>query len=214
MLESALLALAFVAAQEAPLPPPPAEEFVRAVRVEAAPKEGLEAFVGLVAGRPLDREVVRRAVELMFATGRYEDVLVELRRQEGEDGIEVVFRPRPAPLLVAVRVVGDHVVSAGSARRSARLRAGEPLWPSRLERAARDIGLALARRGHLEALVEPEVARVPGGADAVFRARASAGGARGSKEPRTSRRCASTSWRGPAPPRSSAGRRRSRRETR
>jgi outer membrane protein assembly factor BamA len=172
MLESALLALAFVAAQEAPLPPPPAEEFVRAVRVEAAQKEGLEAFVGLVAGRPLDREVVRRAVELMFATGRYEDVLVELRRQEGEDGIEVVFRPRPAPLLVAVRVVGDRVISAGSARRSARLRAGEPLWPSRLERAAREIGLALARRGHLEALVEPEVARVPGGADAVFRVRA------------------------------------------
>jgi outer membrane protein assembly factor BamA len=172
MLESALLALAFVAAQEAPLPPPPAEEFVRAVRVEAAQKEGLEAFVGLVPGRPLDREVVRRAVELMFATGRYEDVLVELRRQEGEDGIEVVFRPRPAPLLVAVRVVGDRVVSAGSARRSARLRAGEPLWPSRLERAAREIGLALARRGHLEALVEPEVARVPGGADAVFRVRA------------------------------------------
>ena len=172
MLESALLALAFVAPQETPLPPPPAEEFVRAVRVEAAQREGLEAFVGLVAGRPLDREAVRRAVELMFATGRYEDVLVELRRQEGEDGIEVVFRPRPAPLLVAVRVVGDRVVSAGSARRLARLRAGEPLWPSRLERAAREIGLALARRGHLEALVEPEVARVPGGADAVFRVRA------------------------------------------
>jgi len=64
------------------------------------------------------------------------------------------------------------VISPGSARSTARLRAGEPLWPSRLERAARDIALALARRGHLEALVEPEVARVPGGADAVFRVRA------------------------------------------
>ena len=97
MLASALLALALVAPQEAPLPPPsaPAEEFVRAVRVEAAPKEGLEPFVGLVPGRPLDREAVRRAVELMFATGRFEDVLVELRRQEGEDGVEVVFRPAP-----------------------------------------------------------------------------------------------------------------------
>ncbi|HYN04069.1 MAG TPA: BamA/TamA family outer membrane protein [Vicinamibacteria bacterium] len=174
MLESTLLVLALVAPQEAPLPPPsaPAEELVRAVRVEAAPKEGLEAFVGLVPGRPLDREAVRRAVELMFATGRFEDVLVELRRPEGEAGVEVVFRPLLAPLLVAVRIEGDPVISPGSARSTARLRAGEPLWPSRLERAARDIALALARRGHLEALVEPEVARVPGGADAVFRVRA------------------------------------------
>jgi outer membrane protein assembly factor BamA len=174
MLAGALLALAVVARQEGPSPPrsAPAEEFVRAVRVEAAQSEGLAPFVGLVPGRPLDREAVRRAVELMFATGRFEDVLVELRRPEGEDGVEVVFRPRPAPLLVAVRVVGDRVISAASVRRAARLRAGEPLWPSRLERAARDIGLALARRGHLEALVEPEVARVPGGADAVFRVRA------------------------------------------
>ncbi len=175
MLESTLLVLALGALQEAPLPPPSplaSEELVRAVRVEAAPKEGLEAFVGLVPGRPLDREAVRRAVELMFATGRFEDVLVELRRSEGEAGVEVVFRPLLAPLLVAVRIEGDPVISPGSAWSTARLRAGEPLWPSRLERAARDIALALARRGHLEALVEPEVARVPGGADAVFRVRA------------------------------------------
>jgi outer membrane protein assembly factor BamA len=174
MLESVLLALVLAAAQEAPLSPPSAtgEPVVRAVRVEAGEKERLEAFVGLVPGQTLDREAVRRAVELMFATGRFEDVVVELRRQEGEDGVEVVFRPRPAPLLVAVRVEGDRVLSAGSARSLARLRAGEPLWPARLERAARDIALALARRGRLEALVEPGLAEVPGGADAVFRVRA------------------------------------------
>jgi hypothetical protein len=71
-----------------------------------------------------------------------------------------------------VRVQGDPVIGARGAFRTARLRAGEPLWPARLERAARDIGLALARRGHLEALVEPETVAVPGGADAVFRIRA------------------------------------------
>ncbi len=172
MLAGTLLVLALGSSQEAPLPAAPAEEFVRAVRVEAEQSERLLPFVGLVPGRPLDREAVRRAVELMFGTGRFEGVDVELERREGEAGVEVVFRPLPAPLLHAVRIEGDRVVSAGSAARTARLRAGEPLWPSRLERAARDIGLALARRGHLEALVEPEVARVPGGADAVFRIRA------------------------------------------
>ena len=169
MLESALLVLALAAP---PIEPPPAEEFVRVVRVEAEHKERLAPFVGLVPGRPLDREAVGRAVELMFATGRFSDVVVELIRTEGEEGMEVVFRPKPAPLLVAVRVEGDAVIGAQSAMRTARLREGEPLWPARLERAAREIGLALARRGHLEALVEPEAVPVTGGADVVFRIRA------------------------------------------
>jgi outer membrane protein assembly factor BamA len=172
MLAGALLVLALAATEEPPVRPAPVTEFVRAVRVDSARAEELLPFVGLVPGRPLDREAVRRTVELMFGTGRFEGVEVELRRQEGEEGVEVVFRPRPAPLLVEVRVAGDRVLSAGSARRAARLRPGEPLWPSRLDRAARDIGLALAQRGRLEALVEPEAVRVPGGADAVFRIRA------------------------------------------
>jgi len=169
MLARALLVLALGAPQEAPVPTGPTAEFVRDVRVESPDRERLLPFVGLVRGRPLDAEAVRRAVELMFATGRFEDVTVELQREAGAEGVLVVFRPLPAPLLAAVRVEGDRVVSAGRAARIARLRAGEPLWPSRLERAARDIGLALAQRGHLEALVEPQAVRVPGGADAVFR---------------------------------------------
>ena len=66
------------------------------------------------------------------------------------------------PLLREVRVTGDAVLSASRVRRLARLRQGEPLWPQRLERAGRDVGLALVDRGHLEALVEPEAVRVPG----------------------------------------------------
>jgi outer membrane protein assembly factor BamA len=149
---------------------PPAGELVRAVRVEAEHGERLLPYVSLVPGQPLDREAVRHAVELMYATGTFDDIVVELVR--AEEGLEVVFRPRPAPLLRAVRIEGDRVVSPASALRTARLRPGEPLWPARLERAARDIALALARRGHLEALVEPSAVPVPGGADALFRVRA------------------------------------------
>ena len=168
MLAGVLLALTV----GAPPGAAPAGELVRAVRVEAEQRERLLPFVGLVLGRPLDREAVRRAVELMYATGSFDDIVVELVRVEGEEGVEVVFHPHPAPLLVGVRVEGDHVMSAGRAARTARLRVGEPLWASRLERAGRDIGLALARRGRLEALVEPDAVPVPGGAEAVFRIRA------------------------------------------
>jgi len=172
MLAGGLLALSLAASAAPVAPAAAAGELVRAVRVDSADRGRLLPFVGVVPGQPLDPEAVRRAVELMFATGRYEDVVVDAVREEGEAGVEVVFRPRPAPLLVQVRVEGDRVLSPGRAARIARLRPGDPLWPSRLDRAARDIGLALARRGHLEALVEPQAVRVPGGADALFRIRA------------------------------------------
>lgn len=149
----------------------PETEFVRSVRVVAEDEARLSSFVGLVPGRPLDPEAVRRAVELIYATGRFEDVRVELVRRPGEDGVDVLFHPLPAPLLVAVRVEGDQVISPGAIARLTRLRSGEPLWPARMERAARDVALSLARRGRLEALVEPETRRVPRGADAVFRIR-------------------------------------------
>jgi outer membrane protein insertion porin family len=169
MLVPLLVALAGVPAA-APAPPP--EEYVREVRIETDHPERLARFVGLVPGRPFDPEMVRHAVELMYATGEFEDVLVEVERPPTGEGIDVVFRPRPAPLLVDVRVEGDHVLSAGALRRAGHLRMGEALWPARLERAGRDAALELARRGHLEALVRVEAVRVPGGAAAVFHVRA------------------------------------------
>lgn len=144
-------------------------EMVRAVEVEAEQPERLRPLIDLEPGRPFDPEAVRRAVERLFASGRFEDVTVHLARDSGP-GVTVVFRPLPAPLLMAVRVQGDRVLSPRAVARVARLRAGEPLWPSRLDRAGRDLALALVRRGYVEAFVEPpRPVRVPGGADAVFR---------------------------------------------
>jgi outer membrane protein insertion porin family len=165
-------ALAIVLSPLASAPAAASPEFVRAVRVEARNKERLERFVGLVPGRPLDKEAVRRAVELIFATGRFEDVRVFVEREPGDPGVTVVFRPILAPLMVEVRVEGDRVLSPSSLARLARLRPGEPLWPARVDRAARDVALALVRRGYLEALVDRKVVRVADGAVAVFRIRA------------------------------------------
>ena len=96
MLTASVLALSLAA------PTPPAAtaaaagEVVRAVRVDSPDRERLRPFVGLAPGEPFDAEAVRRAVELMFATGRYEDVVVDVVR-EGEGGVDVAFRPRPVP---------------------------------------------------------------------------------------------------------------------
>jgi outer membrane protein insertion porin family len=169
----AAILLAAVSSPAAALAPVAPDEYVHAVRIEGQDPERLKRFVSLVPGRPLDPEAVQRTIELIHATGEFEDVRVRIERARGEDGVTVVIRPIPAPLLVEVRVEGDRVLSPGAVRKVTRLREGEPLWASRLDRAGRDLALDLAARGYLEAFVEsPEAVPVPGGADALFRVRA------------------------------------------
>ncbi len=147
-----------------------AEPPVRSVRVEAENPARYAEYVTIRAGVPLDPVAVRRTVDLFYATGEFEDVLVEA--DGGADGLDVVIRPRPAPLFSRVVVRGDRVKSPSDLRKIAHLRPGEPLWPARLERAGRDVALALSADGYLEAVVSAEVARTASGADAVFTVRA------------------------------------------
>ena len=145
---------------------------VASVRIAApaADVERLSRYVELKVGEPLQPEVLRHVVELFYATGDYEDVIVEA--EPGPGGLDVVFRPIPAPLLASVVVEGDRVISPGQVAHIARLRPRETLWTARRERAARDVAVALAERGYLEARVTASVRRVPGGADAVFAVKA------------------------------------------
>jgi len=163
-----LLALLVSASPVADDTPPLEGETLSSVRIEAAPEEvrRLEQYVEMRAGERLRAATVRHAVELFHATGDYEDVRVEARR--GPSGVDLVFRPVPAPLLAEVRVAGPPVLSPADAMKVARLRAREPLWPARLEEAAQDVALALVERGYLEAQVRAAAARRGPVADAVF----------------------------------------------
>jgi outer membrane protein insertion porin family len=126
-----------------------------------------QAFLEVHSGDTLSRAKIRHTVQLLYATGAFEDVRVEAE-PGGAGGVEVVFRPTWAPLLKNVRVSGDSVLSAGAVRKIARLRVGEPLWPTRLEKARKDIEAALTSLGYLEARVEATSARKERSADAVF----------------------------------------------
>jgi outer membrane protein insertion porin family len=139
-------------------------ELVHSVHLEAAPREvaQLARYLELRPGEPLTPELVRRAVETIFATGRYEDVQVEAN--PGPDGIDVTIRPVLAPLLLAVRIEG-----ARGLRGVTGLKRGESLWPRRLEAAGAELRKRLQARGYLAAAVEARVERLPEGADAVFR---------------------------------------------
>ncbi len=123
-------------------------------------------YLAIDTGRPLDPAQVRRTVELLHATGAYEDIVVEETDVPG--GAAVTVRLRPAPLLTGVVVEGDAVLSADDVRAAARLRRGEALWPQRLESAARDVAIALGRQGYLEARVTASPRREAAGSAAVF----------------------------------------------
>jgi outer membrane protein insertion porin family len=138
---------------------------VVSVAVEGAASD-VSRYVAIEAGRPLDPEQVRLTVELLHATGAYEDVVVE--EEEAPGGTAVTVRLLPAPLLTEAVVEGNAIVSPEEVRDVTRLRRGEPLWPERLESAARDLAVDLGRRGYLEARVTAAARRVAGGSSAVF----------------------------------------------
>jgi outer membrane protein insertion porin family len=175
-----LLACAPLLARAQPLPQTPAETLavdeagprpgdpVAEVRLDlpAHERERYLRYVELAPGRPYDHEDVRRAVELLYATGAFEDVHVQA--EATPDGWVFNLTPRPAPRLATVRVRGDAVLTPRALRRAARLGPAEVLFPARLERAARDVALALAAQGWLEARVTAQIAPSATGADAAF----------------------------------------------
>lgn len=166
-----LLAMAVMAA---PPQSPASQEPLRvaAVRIEASAEEAarLSGYLAVATGDVLRPEAVRHSVELLYATGEFADVRVEA--VERPEGVELLVRLVPAPLLQEVRVEGDTVLEPDRVRRIARLSPREPLWAARLERAGRDVALALAADGYLEAQARAEARPLPHGAAAVFELRA------------------------------------------
>src|SRR5262249_56311252 len=80
--------------------------------VRLVPEEpSLDRYLRLAAGQPYCAAAVAESVSLLFATGRFEDVVVEAERSPS--GLDVVFAPRPAPLLRDVVVEGDAILRAG-----------------------------------------------------------------------------------------------------
>jgi outer membrane protein insertion porin family len=142
------------------------------LEVPESEKPRLLRYVEIKAGDTVSATAVRRAVELLHATGEFVDVGVLARPDAA--GIVLVLRPSPAPLLADVRVE-SRALSPKVIRRVARLRPREPLWPARLEEVAQLTALDMVREGYLEARVTAvaQPARRAGSpwgaADAVFR---------------------------------------------
>jgi outer membrane protein insertion porin family len=141
---------------------------VTAVHLDLPPKDlpRYATYVDLRPGDALRRAQIRHIVQLLYATGAFEDVVVEAKKSPL--GVEVTFKPSWAPLLREVRITGDRLLSPKDVAKIAKLRKGEPLWDTRLEKAGRDVALSLTARGYLEARVGATSERHERVADAVF----------------------------------------------
>ncbi len=124
---------------------------------EGTPSAEFRPLVVLQPGQPLDPQAVRRSIDLLFATGRFADVVVQ-SRPDG-DGIAVQFDCTPVAKVHLVAVTGNTVLKRGDILAAARLTEGTDFYAEKLDEAKAGILQAYARRGWNQAQVTVTVVR-------------------------------------------------------
>jgi len=150
------VALLLLAAATALADPPQ----VTAVVLHLPPGLAARDFRPLVVvaeGQPLDPRAVRRSVALLFATGRFSDVVA--RAHPEPDGVAVEFDCSPVEQLHRVVVTGNEVLTRSEILTAAHLAEGSDFFAEKLEEARAGILQAYARRGWNEARVVVTVSR-------------------------------------------------------
>lgn len=151
----------------------------RIVSVEYSPAdilhpEDLAEIQVLKPGSPLRAEDVGAAVDRLFATGRFEDIVAEAEPSTG--GVIVRFVTTPARFVGGVSVEGKISIppSRGEVASAARLQLGMPFQEEDLKRATDRINRLFTSNGLYEAQVTPDLQRVGSSQEVLvtFRVRA------------------------------------------
>jgi outer membrane protein insertion porin family len=110
-------------------------------------------LVVVQVGQPLDPQAVRRSIELLFATGKFADVVVHSHPDGG--GVAVEFDCAPVAKVHLVEVSGNTVLTRNEVLAAARLPEGSDFFTEKVDEAKGGIILAYARRGwnHVEVTI-------------------------------------------------------------
>ena len=125
----------------------------------------LQPLLTVPRGAPLARREVRRTVQLLFATGRFSNVVARTRPLPPPDaGVVLVLECFRRQLVTAMEVESGArpALDPERVRRASGLTPGDELWPGRLDEAANRIRALHARHGWRAA----EVSVTAGGAGA------------------------------------------------
>ncbi len=167
-----LLALASGAAPLAPLrgqdslPAPVIDSLVVEgnVRLTAAQILGT---AGLVPGRPANYRDLQRAVQALFRTGQFDDIVLEQRGDA--DLVILAIKVKERPILVRWAVRGVELVPVRSVKERVKLVEGRPLDRGAVERARAAIDSLYHAKGYYNAAVKVlETADSPTQARVVF----------------------------------------------
>ncbi len=119
------------------------------------PEVRLRELIAVRPGAPLDAEDVRKSIQQMFATGRYNDIQVDAVRAGA--GVRVTFITTERWFIGPVHVVNVPAPPSPSQLVAAtNLVLGEPFSDERLQEAVRALRRMLAENGFHQAAIEPE----------------------------------------------------------
>jgi outer membrane protein insertion porin family len=119
-------------------------------------------------GEALDRELIRKSIQALFATGRFADIEAE-GEHTSEGKVRLEFFTSPNYFIGEVRVEGNpNRPSASQVANSSKLQLGEPFTTDKLERAVNNIQQLLEENGYYRASVEDEVIKHPETQQAEF----------------------------------------------
>lgn len=145
-----------LAAPAMALPPVPAEGTVTRVVVEGnrrIEEAVVLAAVGLRRGESLSPEKVRRDLKAVYATGFFEDVVVELLPDE--NGVQVRFVVREKPAVREVRIEGEKKVDEDDIREVLDVRAFTVLNEAKVIENVAKIRDVYVEKGFYLAEIEP-----------------------------------------------------------
>lgn len=127
----------------------------------------LEPLLAVKVGEPLTIRALQGSIKALFATGDFRDIHVDARPSAG--GIDLVFVLSINYRIASISMEGIED-DRDRAEKELQTRQGEVLSLNAVDRSATAIQTMLARRGYLEATVDPEIiyARVENQADVVF----------------------------------------------
>lgn len=121
-------------------------------------RDQLGVILGIRPGEVLDELALARAIQRLWATLRYEDIVVDATAENG--GVSLTFKTRPALFNGRVTVEGvPEPPNAGQLANAARLELGERFEEDQIEPAVSNILELLRANGFYEASVEPNVIR-------------------------------------------------------
>jgi outer membrane protein assembly complex protein YaeT len=128
----------------------------------------LRVLAPIVPGEPLREAAVREAIRRLFATGRYQDIVIDYREEGG--ALAVIIRTEAAFFVGPVAVNGvPEPPTPGNLASATKLNLGQLFMPSDVDAAIENLNASLRGAGFLRAAVVSSVRLFPERSEAAVR---------------------------------------------